>query len=64
MTLGLFVRPGWIFGSSSKTSRPAEKTLPLSRAWTRAASSMTAPRAVLTITTPSFILANSGVLIM
>lgn len=64
ITFGFRSRPGWILGSSSKTSSPTDQTLPLSRASTRAASSITAPRAVLTMTTPSFILANSGLPIM
>jgi hypothetical protein len=44
-------------GSSSYTSKPTLPTRPLSNA----ASSSIAPRAVLTITTPFFMLANSAV---
>lgn len=63
-TFGFRTRPGWIFGSSSKTSKPAENTFPLSSASTRAASSITAPRAVFTTTTPSFIFANCSLPMM
>jgi hypothetical protein len=61
MTCGFPTKPGCTFGSSSKTSRPTDHTCPLSRAFTSAASSITAPRAVLVITTPFFIFSNSGV---
>lgn len=64
ITCGLSTSPGCTFGSSSYTSRPAENTLPEARAVTRAPSSMTGPRAVFTITTPSFICWNCGCDIM
>jgi hypothetical protein len=59
--LGLRMRPSCTLGSSSNTSRPQEATWPESKALTSASSSMTGPRAVLTMTTPFFIFANSAV---
>ena len=47
-------------GSCSSTSRPADCTLPLRSASMRSASWMMGPRAVFTITTPSFICAKAA----
>ena len=51
-------------GSVAHTSRPAARTLPESRASSRAASSRFAPREVLMMTTPSFILAMFSALMI
>ncbi len=46
------------FGSLSKTSKPAKATFPESKAFIKATSSITPPRAQFTIPPPSFKISN------